>query len=57
MSFSPARTDLALKLLTDEGYINKFLGIEIKGITKNKFKLSQPFLIEQTVNLIGLGQN
>ena len=25
-------------------------------MTKNKFKLSQPFLIEQIVNLLGLGQ-
>ncbi len=44
-------------VLTDEGDINKFLGIEIKEITKNKFKLSQPFLIKQIVNLLGLGQN
>jgi hypothetical protein len=42
---------------TDEGDINKFLGIEIKEITKNKFKLSQPFLIKGIVNLLGLGQN
>jgi hypothetical protein len=33
-------------VLTDEGDINKILGIEIKEITKNKFKLSQPFLIK-----------
>jgi hypothetical protein len=44
-------------VLTDEGDINKFLGIEIKEISKNKFKLSQPFLIKQIVNLLGLGQN
>jgi hypothetical protein len=44
-------------VLTDDGDIHKFLGIEIKEITKNKFKLSQPFLIEQIVNLLGLGQN
>jgi hypothetical protein len=42
-------------LLTDEQDINKFLGIEIKEITKNKFESSQPFLIEQIVNLLGLG--
>jgi hypothetical protein len=41
-------------VLTDEGDINRFLGIEIKEITKNKFKLSQPFLIKQIVNLLGL---
>jgi hypothetical protein len=33
-------------VLTDEGDINKFLGIQIKEITRNKFELSQPFLIE-----------
>jgi hypothetical protein len=44
-------------VLTDEGDKNKFLGIEIKEITKNKFEVSQPFLIEQIVNLLGLGQN
>jgi hypothetical protein len=33
-------------VLTDEGEINKFLGIEIKEITKNKFELLQPFLIK-----------
>jgi hypothetical protein len=31
-------------VLTDEGDINKFLGIEINKITRNKFELSQPFL-------------
>ncbi len=44
-------------VLTDEGDINKFLGIGIKEIAKNKFELSQPFLIEQIVNLLGLGQH
>jgi len=42
-------------ILTDEGEINKFLGIEIKEITRNKFE--KPFLIKQIVNLLGLGQN
>ncbi len=44
-------------VFTDEGDINKFLGIKIKEIARNKFKLSQPFLIKQIVNLLGLGQN
>jgi hypothetical protein len=44
-------------VLTDEGDINKFLGIEIKEITKNKFELSQPFLIKQICNVLGLGPN
>jgi hypothetical protein len=44
-------------VLTDEGDINKFLGIEIKEITKNKFELSQPFSFQQIVNLLELGKN
>ncbi len=44
-------------VLTNEGDMHKFLGIEMKEITNNKFKLSQPFLIEQIVNLVGIGQN
>jgi hypothetical protein len=44
-------------VLTDEGDIHKFLGIEIKEITMNKFELSQPLLIKQIVNLLRLGQN
>jgi hypothetical protein len=44
-------------ILTDEGDINNFFGIEKKEITKNKSELSQPFLIKQIVNLLGLGQN
>ncbi len=44
-------------VLTDEGDINKFLGIEIKEITGNNFELSQPFLIKQIVNLLSLGQH
>ncbi len=44
-------------VLTDEGDINKFLGIEIKEITTNKFNLSQPLLIKGIVNLLGLLQN
>ncbi len=44
-------------VFTDEGDINKFLGIELKEITKNKFELSQPFLIKQIGNQLGLGQN
>jgi hypothetical protein len=30
-------------VLTDEGDVNKFLGIETKEITRNKIELSQPF--------------
>jgi hypothetical protein len=34
-------------VLTDEGGINKFLGIKIKEITKNKYELIQPFLVNK----------
>ena len=44
-------------ILTDEGDINKFLGIEIKEISKTKFELSQPYLIERLVKLLGLWDN
>ena len=44
-------------ILTDEGNINKFLGIDIKQVTKNKFELSQPFLTERIVKLLGLENN
>jgi hypothetical protein len=43
-------------VLIDKGD-NKFLGTEIKEITRIKFELSQPFLIKRIVNLLGLGQN
>jgi hypothetical protein len=41
-------------VLIDEGDINKFIGIEIKGIAKNKFELSQPFLIVRICNVLGM---
>ena len=44
-------------ILTDEEDINKFLGIEIKEISKTKFELSQPYLIERIVKLLGLWDN
>ena len=33
-------------VLTDEGDIDKFLGIEITQLDKNRFKISQPYLID-----------
>ena len=35
-------------VLTDEGSIDKFLGIEIKRLGKQEFEISQPFLIDQS---------
>ncbi len=43
--------------LTDEGNVNKFLGIEITKINSSSFKLSQPFLINRLLQFLGLCKN
>ncbi|KAL7523161.1 hypothetical protein ACHAWF_000402 [Thalassiosira exigua] len=44
-------------ILMDEGNINKFLGIDIRQLDNNKFKMAQPFLIGRIVSLLGLENN
>ena len=44
-------------ILTDEGDIDKFLGIEIKKLDENRFEMCQPFLIERICKLLGLMDN
>ena len=44
-------------ILTDEGNIDKFLGIDIKNYEDGRFELTQPFLIEQIVKFLGLSDN
>ena len=44
-------------ILTDEGDIDKFSGIDIKFLDDNKFDITQPFLIERIANLLGLKDN
>lgn len=44
-------------ILTDEGDIDKFLGIEISQLDKNRFKISQPYLIDRIVSLLNLNQD
>ena len=44
-------------VLTDEGDIDKFLGIEITQLDKNRFKISQPYLIDRIVSLLNLNQD
>ena len=44
-------------ILTDEGDIDKFLGIEIKQLDNNRFEMAQPFLIERICKLLGLMDN
>ena len=41
-------------VLTDDGDINKFLGIEITQLDANKFKVSQPFLTDQIISFLGI---
>ena len=41
-------------VLTDEGDIDKFLGIEITQLDENRFKISQPYLIDRIVSLLNL---
>jgi hypothetical protein len=43
--------------LTDEGDVNKFLGIEITKLDGSTFKLSQPFLIDCILSFLGLCNN
>jgi len=40
--------------LTDEGDIDKFLGIEIKNYPNGHFELSQPFLIDRVIKYLSL---
>ena len=44
-------------LLTDEGDINKFLGIEITQLDDKIFKVSQPFLIDRIVIFLDIDTN
>jgi hypothetical protein len=38
----------------DEGSIDKYLGVEIKQLDANSFSLTQPFLIERILRLLGI---
>jgi hypothetical protein len=39
-------------ILTQEGSLDKFLGIDIKGLGTDKYELSQPFLIERLIKFV-----
>ena len=43
--------------LTDEGDIDKFLGIEITHLDDKRFKISQPFLIDRIVAYLNIDSN
>ena len=44
-------------ILTDERYINKFLGIEITHIDEKRFKVLKPLLIDRNISLINIDTN
>ena len=44
-------------VLTDEGDINKFLGIEITQLNEKTFKISQPFLIDRIISFLNIDTN
>jgi hypothetical protein len=41
-------------ILTDEGNIDKFLGLEIKWLGSKEFEVSQLFLIDRIITFLGL---
>ena len=43
--------------LTNEGDIDKFLGIEINHLDENIFKISQPFLIDRIISFLNINTN
>ena len=44
-------------VLTDEGDINKFLGIEITQLNDKRFKISQPYLTDQIIYFLKIDSN
>ena len=44
-------------ILTDEGDVNMFLGIEITKNEDYSFELSQPFLLDRLLSFLGLSNN
>ena len=44
-------------ILTDEGDINKFLGIEITQLDDKRFKISQPYLTDQIISFLNIDDN
>ena len=41
-------------VFTDEGSIDKYLGVDIKKIDDTSFEMTQPFLIERITSLLGI---
>ena len=41
-------------ILNDEGYLTKYLGVDVKYKKDGNFELLQPFLIQRILDLIGV---
>ena len=41
-------------ILTDEGTLTKYLGVDVKYKSDGSFELKQPFLIQRIIDLLGL---
>ena len=41
-------------ILTDEGTLTKYLGVDVKHKSDGSFELKQPFLIQRIIDLLGL---
>ena len=44
-------------MLTDDGDIDKFLDIQINHLDENRFKISQPFLIDRIISFLNIDTN
>ena len=44
-------------VLTDEGDINKFLGIEMTQLDDKRFKISQPYLTDRIISFLKIDAN
>ena len=44
-------------VLTDEGDINKFLGVEITQLEDKRFKISRPYLTDQIISFLDIDAN
>ena len=44
-------------MLTDDGDIDKFLGIEINHLDERRFKISQTFMIDRIISFLNIDTN
>ena len=44
-------------MLTDDGDIDKFLGIEVNNLDERRFKISQTFMIDRIISFLNIDTN